>query len=373
MAPAYFHSDEAFVRAPARDCYELILAVRRYAQWWTRVRCEPLGAEGILRVGSRFRFAGGPVSWTVEVAAVAPWRRIDLLYAEGDLLGPVSWELIAEGAATRVRYAYRGVRPNSEYTERSFASGHALRLHSEVMRDDAFAGMRRILENGNGASGGDLFEAIHTTRAVRRFRDEPVPDAILHEILAAATRAASARNAQPWYFLAVRAAEPKRIIGELYLKAWRQAQTYTESTHADADVEARPDYPEMMRRVDHLATHLAAAPVLILACLDTRQLGPIADRAGNILSPASAYASIFPAVQNLVLAARGLGLGTTLTTVHLAVEDEIRAALGIPAHVRVAALVPLGYPTRPFRPTERKPVSEVAFLDAWGNPFPPRD
>jgi nitroreductase/uncharacterized protein YndB with AHSA1/START domain len=370
MPLAYFHSDETLVRAPARDCYDLVLAVRRYAQWWTRVRCEPLGPEAVLRIGSRFRFAGGPVSWVIEVAALTPWRRIDLVYADGDLLGPVSWEFMADGAATRVRHAYRGVRPNSEHTERSFASGRALRLHSEVMREDAFAGMRRVLERGAGVSGGDLFEAIHTLRAVRHFRDEPVPEAILHEVLAAATRAASARNAQPWYFVAVRAAEPKRTIGRLYLSAWRQAQAYAERSRADADIETRPDHPGMMRRVDHLAANLAAAPVLILACLDTRQLGPIADRAGNILSAPSAYASIFPAVQNLMLAARGLGLGTTLTTIHLAVEGEIRAALGIPDHVHVAALIPLGYPTRPFRLTERKPVSEVAFLDTWGNPLP---
>ncbi len=218
----------------------------------------------------------------------------------------------------------------------------------------------------------DLFEAIRTLGAVRRFRPDPIPDADLHQILAAATHAPSARNAQPWYFVAVRDATAKAPIAALYQRAWHQAQAYTARTDADADIKARPDYAPMMRHVDALASGLDRAPVLVLACLDTAQLGPMADAAGHILAPLSAYASILPAVQNLMLAARGLGIGSTLTTLHQAVEGEIRQLLGIPARIHLAALVPLGYPTRPFRPTTRKPVDAVAFLDRWGAPFPVR-
>jgi len=121
-----------------------------------------------------------------------------------------------------------------------------------------------------------------------------------------------------------------------------------------------------MRSVDALATHLDSAPVIVLALLDTTQLGPMADGHGTILAPQSAYASIFPAVQNLMLAARGLGVGSTLTTVFSSVENELRAAAGIPPHVHIAALVPLGYPRRPFQVTKRKPLEEVAFVDRWG-------
>ena len=213
----------------------------------------------------------------------------------------------------------------------------------------------------------DLFEAIHTLGAVRRFRPDPVPDTVLRQIIEAATRAPSARNAQPWYFVAVRDAEPKAAIARLYLTAWRYAQDYTARFDADADIKDQPGYAGMMRAVDHLATHLDQVPVLILACLDTAQLGPIADQQGNLLSPLAAYASILPAVQNLMLAARALGLGTTLTTVHQSIESEMREALGMPPHIHIAAIVPLGYPERPFRATRRKPVSEVAFLDRWGN------
>lgn len=211
----------------------------------------------------------------------------------------------------------------------------------------------------------DLFDAIHTLRAVRRFRPDPVPDALVERVVAAATRAASARNTQPWAFLAVRDTRLKAALGELYLRAWRQAEAYTRRAHADADIEQRADYAPMMRAVDHLAVHLGECPVLILACLDTRRLGPLADGAGTILSPQSAYASIFPAVQNLMLAARGLGLGTALTTLHAAVEGDIRSLLGIPDHVHVAAIIPLGYPRAPFRQTTRRPLEEVLFFDRW--------
>jgi nitroreductase len=215
----------------------------------------------------------------------------------------------------------------------------------------------------------DLFEAIRTLRSVRRFRPDPVPDTALRDIMDAATRAPSARNAQPWYFVAVRELETKRTIASLYRSAWRQAQAYTAATDADADIKGRAGYARMMEAVDQLAGHLDCAPVLILACLDTAQLGPMADGKGHILGAQSAYASIFPAVQNLMLAARGLGLGSTLTTVYAGVEAEIRAVVGIPAQVHIAALLPVGYPTEPFRPTKRKPVDAVAFLDRWGRKF----
>ena len=371
-AIAYFHVDETLVRADAARCFELVLSVRRYGEWWRLVRTDVLGTEAVLRVGSRYRMSGGPVSWVVEVTGLDPFRRIDLRYADGDMLGPVRWEFLPEAGGTRVRYAYRGVRPNSEYTAASFASGRSLRLHAQAMRDDAFAGMRRVLESpAADASGGDLFDALHSQRAVRRFRAEPIADAVLREILAAATRAPSARNTQPWAFVAVRDAAAKAAIGRVYLDAWRRAQAFTAAADADADIKERADYAPMMRAVDHLATHLHEAPVLVLCGLDTTRLGPMADGHGTILAPLSAYASIFPAVQNLMLAARGLGVGSTLTTVFHGADADIRAAVGIPAHIHIAALIPLGYPTRPFRATVRRPLDEVAFLDRWASPFPP--
>ena len=366
MGDTYFHAEETGLRATARGCYELVLAVRRYGQWWQRVHFEPLGPEALLRIGSRYRFRGAQLAATAQVIALRPWRRVDLHYIAGDLLGPVSWEFIQRGNSTLVRYAYRGVEPNAESVRRVLTGGRGLEVYRDMLQADAFVGMRHVLEGGGDVSGGDLFDALHTLHSVRRFRSDPLPDSVLRAIIEAATRAPSARNAQPWYFLAVRDPTIKRAIAVLYLAAWRQAQRYTAEVDADADIKDRPGYRRMMRSVDSLATHFDDAPVIVLALLDATQLGPMADKQGAILAPQSAYASIFPAVQNLMLAARGLGVGSTLTTVFSSVEAQIRAAVGIPPHVHVAALVPLGYPQRPFRVTKRKPLDAVAFLNRWG-------
>lgn len=367
---AYFHADETFVHAPVQRCYDLLLAIRRYREWCERVRCEPLGPEGVLRVGSRVECSSGPLRCVVEVMRLEPYRRIDLCCITGDVRGRFAWELDPQADGTRVRLLYRGVRPNASAGEPSFAA-NGWRAHDAALQADVFAGLRRVLEApGVDVGGGDLFEALHTQRAVRRFRPDPVPDAVLREILAAATRAPSARNAQPWWFVAVRDPALKTAIRGHYLAAWRQAQAFTAGVDADADIKHRPDYPGMMRAVDALAVELDRVPVLVLCCLDTRQLGPMADTDGHLRAPQSAYASIFPAVQNLMLAARGLGVGSTLTTLVLPVEADVRRVVGMPDHLHIAALVPLGYPTRPFRVTTRKPVDRVAFLDRWGNRFP---
>src|SRR5437773_3210723 len=110
-------------------------------------------------------------------------------------------------------------------------------------------------------------------------------------------------------------------------------------------------------------------PVCRGSSLDHRQLGPIAGPDGTLLSPVAAYTSIFPAVQNLLLAARALGLGTTLTTLHRGFESDLKALLEVPAAVEVVAIVPLGHPADRFGPTRRKPVARVAFRDRWGKPF----
>jgi nitroreductase len=219
------------------------------------------------------------------------------------------------------------------------------------------------------AANRELLDLLRSVRSVRAFLPDAIPRAVLRQVVEAATWAPSARNAQPWYFVVVCDDARKQAVGALYLRAWRQARAFTESADADRDVRDRPGYAAMMRAVDRLAEAIGHAPALVLAGLDTQQLGPMADAQGHILAPQSAYASIFPAVQNLLIAARAFGLGSTLTTVAGLVEGEIRALLGIPATVHIAALVPLGYPRRPFAPVQRKPVESVAFLDAWGNPL----
>jgi nitroreductase len=220
-------------------------------------------------------------------------------------------------------------------------------------------------------AAADFFAVVDTQRALRRFRPDPVPDAALHRILEAATRAPSARGAEPWFFVVVRDAALRAEIGTHYRRAWEAGEKLTAAVDADRDVRDRPHYARMMRSAGALAADLAAAPVLVVCCLDHRQLGPIAGPGGTLRSPTAAYASIFPAVQNLLLAARALGLGTTLTTLHRGFEDALKRLLAIPTEVEVAAVVPVGYPRDRFGPTRRKPVAQIAFAERWDTPFSP--
>jgi nitroreductase len=215
----------------------------------------------------------------------------------------------------------------------------------------------------------DFFEVVATQRAIRRFCPDPVPDALVHRILEAATRAPSARGAEPWAFVVVRDAGRRAEIGRLYRSAWDTGQRFTAATDADRDVKDAPHYARMMRGADELARTLADVPVLIVCCLDHARLGPIADGSGGLRAPAAAYASVLPAVQNLLLAARALGLGTTLTTLHRTFEDELRTLLAIPATVEPVVVVPVGFPADRFGPTRRRAVEDVAFLDTWGAPL----
>lgn len=218
-----------------------------------------------------------------------------------------------------------------------------------------------------------FFALVETHRAVRRFRPEPVPLALVRRVLAAATRAPSARGAEPWAFVVVRDPATRAAIASRYRAAWDAGEAYTTSADADRDVRERPHYERMMRAARDLAAHLAEVPLLIVCCLDHAQLGPIAGEGGTLLSPVAAYASILPAVQNLLLAAHALGLGTTLTTLHRLFEDDLRTLLALPSSLEPVAIVPLGWPRDRPGPTRRKPVDAVAFLDRFGTPLPERE
>lgn len=209
-----------------------------------------------------------------------------------------------------------------------------------------------------------LLDAIYTTRSVRRFRPDPIPDDVVGKLIEAATRAPSGRNAQSWRFLVVRDAEVRRQLGAVYKEAWDE---YSPPSRLAAITD-----PRERRRVEnayHLGSHMGdEAPVLVMVC------APAGDTSAGA-SPAAARtagASIYPAVQNLLLAARAYGIGGCLTTIHLYREAKAKAVLGIPDDVDTYALIPLDYPTRPnaFGPLRRNPVAEVAYLDRWNAPLP---
>ena len=200
----------------------------------------------------------------------------------------------------------------------------------------------------------DLFEAIRTQRAVRHFKPDPVPDGLVRQVLEAAIRAPSGGNSQPWTFLVLLDPAVRRQVAAHYKRAWDGANLSRLANDSDRS-KAR-----VYRSATYLAEHMAEVPVLILACI----------RHGGGPSTIGRGASIYPAVQNMMLAARGLGLGTVITTVHKRYESEIKELLGIPENVETAALVPLGYPSDEslFGGSGRRPVEEVAYQDRWGQP-----
>ena len=192
----------------------------------------------------------------------------------------------------------------------------------------------------------DLFEAIDTQRGIRNFKSDPVPDELITRLLQAAIKAPSGGVRQGWSFIVIRDLETRRKIGDLYRTGLRFV--------------IRPDMTAQERRVygaaQHLEDHMEDVPVFILACI---QAAPGTTVSGS---------SIFPAVQNILLAARGLGLGSVLTTRQTRFEKEIKQLLNIPEDVATAALLPIGFPAEGARygPTRRRPLEEVAFNDRWG-------
>lgn len=194
----------------------------------------------------------------------------------------------------------------------------------------------------------ELLEAIRTTRAMRRLDpSREVSEADLESILFAATKAPSARNEQPVRWVVVRDRRLRLRLGEIYAQVSR-----SQAPMAAPD----PSTAKLARSVDHLVQHLADAPVIVVAC---------AYGADDVRTAAGVY----PAVQNLMLAARSLGLGTTLTSRHRLAMADTRAALGIPDDVSIYAVIPVGYPLGRWGEAPRLPVREVAFRERWGAPF----
>ncbi len=201
----------------------------------------------------------------------------------------------------------------------------------------------------------DFFEVATTQRAMRRLKPDPIPDSLIRQILDAAVCAPSGGNRQSWSFLVIRDPTMRTRLGEIYREAFGELQTIP--YYRDAAL-APPDSPtgRLLASARHLAEHLAEAPVLIVACIAT-------DGAKPTLATG---ASIYPAIQNLMLAARALGIGSCLTTVHRFREQKVRELLGVPADVETAALIPLGYPLGKFGRPPRRPLAEVTFVDRWG-------
>lgn len=199
----------------------------------------------------------------------------------------------------------------------------------------------------------EFFDVINSQRAMRRLKTDPVPDELIWQLLDAAVKAPSGGNRQPWNFIVVREPETKAKIAEWYLDGWNK------NYGPFRDVaKASPALAKPFASADYLANHLAEVPVFIIATLTLANIAPVTPPGANV----------FPAVQNVLLAARALGLGATLTTLHRSHEDDVRKLLGIPDGVETQALIPIGYPRGQFAAPVRIPAERVAFWEKWGQP-----
>jgi nitroreductase len=204
----------------------------------------------------------------------------------------------------------------------------------------------------------ELLDALATTRAIRRYRPDPIPDADLATILWAASRAPSGSNRQPFRFLVLRdsprAREAKALLRAAGRAAWASKREHDGYTQGSG---AAPDSPKarMARTMDHYVEHFAEVPAVVLACL-VRYRQPVP----------SEGASIYPAVQNLLLAARDLGYGGAITLWHELCQAELRELLGVPDGVAFSATVTLGRPAGRHGPVRRRPLGELVYEDGWG-------
>ena len=205
----------------------------------------------------------------------------------------------------------------------------------------------------------DVFEIMHTMRAMRRLKPDPVPDELIRKILAAGLHAPNSGNTQKYRFLVLKDSEIKKKVQVFYKKAFDE--------HVSADYQSRPippgsdeaRYHRQHAAVEYLTEHFHEVPVWIVACLEH------GDQAPTHLSGASVY----PAVQNMLLAARALGLGANLTTRAMRYQKECEEALGLPQGVHCYAILPIGYPMGNFGPTRRGDMGEFVYLERWGNSF----
>ena len=209
------------------------------------------------------------------------------------------------------------------------------------------------------ADTSDLFEIMQTTRAMRRLKPDPVPDALIRKILDAGICAPNGGNTQRWRFLVVKDPAIKRRVQQYYKRAFDEVVGSRYLNSAPPPGVSREAYTRQHAAVQYLTDHFHEAPVWIVACLEE----------GSTPPTRWSGASIYPAVQNMLLAARALGLGATLTTRHLLFEKETEAALGLPTGVHSYAILPIGYLMGRFGPVGRGPLTDVVYQDRWGTPY----
>jgi nitroreductase len=195
-----------------------------------------------------------------------------------------------------------------------------------------------------------LFDAIRTARALRRLRPDPVPPALIRKVCEAGTFAPSGGNRQPWMFVAVTQPQRRAWIAERYRTAFGRYAA------AAAEAATAPDYPDAKRRnvraATYLADHLHEVPVLLFVAGWKRRGEP-------------QIQALFPCIQNVLLACRAVGLGASLTTLHMAFHAEIDAYLGLPPEQPSCAMLPIGWPLGKYGRPPRRSVDECLYWERF--------
>jgi nitroreductase len=204
-----------------------------------------------------------------------------------------------------------------------------------------------------------LREAMQTQRAIRRLKPDPVDDEVILRCLELACKAPTGSNAQNWHWIVVRDPEVKAKLARSYRQAWR-IYGGLGRMRAGGDEKMRKVIDAVQWQVDHFEE----IPVLVVACL--RGIAPRVV-AMSPIGASSHYGSIYPAIQNFLLACRAEGLGAALTTLPLWSMTMARTALGLPFDVQPCAVIPVGWPKGKYGPTTRKPVEKVVHYDRFGN------
>lgn len=211
----------------------------------------------------------------------------------------------------------------------------------------------------------DLLEGLMTLRAMRRYTDEPVTEEEIVTCLRAAMQAPSGGNIQPWQFLVITDPEVKRGVGEVYLRAYdRYEPAMLAASPPPRSSEDGQRTQRIVTASRHLADHFGEVPAMVAFLMPNISM-TMHDATGP-MDIGTPFASVYPAVQNFMLAARSLGIGTTLTTVYRIYQDDLRALLGIPERYEVVAIVPMGRPTGMFGVAPRKPLSAVTHWNHFG-------
>jgi nitroreductase len=197
----------------------------------------------------------------------------------------------------------------------------------------------------------DVIEAMETCSAARYLKPDPVPQEMIERVIYAATRASSPGNSQQWDFIVVRNPEAKQKIRDLLVPRFKAMRAGAQTGRVTS---------RMIDGATHLAETLNEVPAIIFVC------GPVA-YPPNAPMEQFVWSALYPAAQNLIVAARSLGLGTTFTTFHMFMETELHELLGIPKEIKFGVMIPIGWPQNDFVKVKRKEIASVIHWDKWSD------